>query len=79
MTTKQRSKPLESPVHIIKNKNRQKLSPIEKKLLECYKSHQPVLLYNDTLDKRNDLIMTTYIDNGGNLNDVHNIPVKSFE
>ncbi len=55
------------------------LKQIKDKLSKCFKNHQPVLLYNDTLDKRNDLIMTTYIDNGGNLNDVHNIPVKSFE
>ena len=70
MTTKQRSKPLESPVHIIKNKNRQKRSPIEKKLLECYKSHQPVLLYNDTSNKHSNIILDIHLENGGSLYDV---------
>ena len=58
MTTKQRSK-----LVII---NKQKLSPIKKKLLECYKSRQPVLLYgNDSDDCRRELIKKVWLDGGG--------------
>ena len=75
MTTKQRNKLYE----ILTTKNKQKLSPIEKELLECYKSHQPVLLYNDTSDKRNDLILTIHANNGGKLNDVQYISTEETD
>jgi hypothetical protein len=41
------------------------LEQIKANLSECYKEHLPVLLYNDTSNKRNDLILTTHINNGG--------------
>jgi hypothetical protein len=41
------------------------LEQIKDKLSECCKKHLPVLLYNDTSNKRNDLILTTHINNGG--------------
>lgn len=60
MITKQQSKPV-----IIKNKNRQTLSSIEKKLLACCENHQHVLLYGKDTHRREDLIKRIHLLNGG--------------
>ncbi|MDP6923561.1 MAG: hypothetical protein QGI94_02100 [Candidatus Scalindua sp.] len=47
------------------NKEKQKLSSIESDLLECYKKHQPVLLYGEDKVGRKDLLLKIHKANGG--------------
>ena len=43
---------------------------IKDKLSQYFKNHQPVLLYNDTSNKRSNIILDIHIENGGSLYDV---------
>ncbi len=52
------------------------LEQIKDKLSQCFKNHQPVLLYGDSLDKRNNIILDTHTKNGGKLYDVKYIGDK---
>ncbi len=46
------------------------LKQIKEKLSQCYKNHKPVLLYNDTSNKRSNIILDIHVENGGSLYDV---------
>ncbi len=55
------------------------LEQIKYKLSECFNNHQPILLYNDSADKRNDLILTIHTKNGGKVDNVQYISTKEAD